>query len=346
MNKKTSTPTMKDVAREAGVSLGTVSNVFNGAQVSESYKIKVEEAARKLGYKVNRYARGLKTNQTRTIAFICPGTDHPFFGDLANYINKALQERGYRMMLAVTQYSMDMEQKCIQMVTENKVDGIIALTYNPDLIIDESLPFVSIDRFYSESVPCISCDNYAGGTLAARKLCELGATKLLFFNIAPKVSAEPDKRQAGFESWCRVHKIPFESVISNDRHAFVPFLKLVRDRIHNGKLDFDGIFCNTDKLAYVICQILRENGISVPEDVQIIGFDGSNMFGDRMMPCVSSIVQPVEQIASQAVTMLLSADRAHLPTLTCLPVRYRPGGTTREAVSKEYIYGSEEEEDI
>ena len=72
MNKKSTTPTMKDVAREAGVSLGTVSNVFNGAQVSETYRVKVEEAARKLGYKVNRYARGLKTNQTKTIAFICP----------------------------------------------------------------------------------------------------------------------------------------------------------------------------------------------------------------------------------------------------------------------------------
>jgi LacI family transcriptional regulator len=344
MNKKTSTPTMKDVAREAGVSLGTVSNVFNGAQVSESYKIKVEEAARKLGYKVNRYARGLKTNQTRTIAFICPGTDHPFFADMANYISKALQEQGYRMMLAVTQYSLDMEQKCIQMVTENKVDGIIALTYNPDLIIDENLPFVSIDRFYSESVPCISCDNYAGGTLAARKLCELGATKLLFFNIAPAVSGEPDKRQAGFESWCRFHNVPFESIVSSDDQAFRPFLNLVRDRIHDGKPDFDGIFCNTDKLAYVICQILKENGISVPEDVQVIGFDGINMFGDNMMPCVSSIVQPVEQMALQAVSMLLSADRTHLPTLTCLPVRYRPGGTTREDFVKEYIYGNGEKE--
>ena len=344
MNKKSTTPTMKDVAREAGVSLGTVSNVFNGAQVSETYRVKVEEAARKLGYKVNRYARGLKTNQTKTIAFICPGTDHPFFGDLANYINKALLERGYRMMLAITQYNLDMEQKCIQMVTENKVDGIIALTYNPDLKIDSELPFVSIDRFYSDSVPCISCDNYSGGTLAARKLCELGATNLLFFNIVPSVSGEPDKRQYGFESWCRYNNIPFESIISDDTLAFRPFLQSIRDRIHDGKPDFDGIFCNTDKLAYVICQILRELGIRVPEDVQVIGFDGINMFGDYLMPCVSSIVQPVEDLAETAVSILLSTDKSQIPTLTCLPVHYRPGGTTREKVHLDYIYGTQHEE--
>lgn len=338
MNKKNS-PTMKDVAREAGVSLGTVSNVFNGASVSPAYKERVEAAAARLGYQVNRYARGLKTNQTKLIAFICPGTDHPFFADLANYINKALQSRGYRMVLAVTQYSLDMEQRCLQMVTENKVDGIIALTYNPDLRIDDSLPFVSIDRFYSSSVPCISCDNYAGGQLAASKLYELGSRKLLFFNIKPEVSGEPDKRQYGFESWCKANNVSFESIVVDDHRAFLPFLEILRDRIRDGKPDYDGIFCNTDKLAYVVLRILQELHVSVPDQVQIIGFDGINMFGDSQMPCVSSICQPIGLIAEAAVATLLSPDRRFIPTLVCLPVTYRPGGTTRDEERLPYIYG-------
>ena len=70
---KNAMPTMKDVAQEAGVALGTVSKVFNGIPVGESYKIKVEEAAQKLGYQVNQYARGLKTNKTNTVAVILPG---------------------------------------------------------------------------------------------------------------------------------------------------------------------------------------------------------------------------------------------------------------------------------
>lgn len=337
--KRNNSPTMKDVARTAGVSLGTVSNVFNGAPVSAAYKEKVEAAAEALGYKVNRYARGLKTNQTRLVAFICPGTDHPFFADLANYINKALTSRGYQMLLAVTQYSLDREQECIQMVMENKVDGIIALTYNPHLQIEGSLPFVSIDRFYSSSVPCISCDNYAGGQLAASKLYEMGSRNLLFLNIKPDIDGEPDKRQYGFEAWCRAHNVRFESIVTEDQQAFLPFMKIIQTRITDGKPDFDGIFCNTDKLAYVIWRILRELGVSVPEQVQIIGFDGINMFGDNLMPCLSSICQPTEQIAETAVRILLSPDRQSTPTLTCLPVSYRAGGTTRDPERLTYIYG-------
>ena len=98
---KNAMPTMKDVAQEAGVALGTVSKVFNGIPVGESYRIKVEEAARKLGYQVNQYARGLKTNKTNTVAVILPGVNHPFFAALAHHVCEALARRDYRMLLYV-----------------------------------------------------------------------------------------------------------------------------------------------------------------------------------------------------------------------------------------------------
>ena len=337
MNKKKS-PTMKDVAREAGVSLGTVSNVFNGGSVSPSYKERVEEAAKKLGYTINRYARGLKTSETHVIAFVCPGTDHPFFGDLTNYINKALADRGYRMLLAVTQFIPDMEQRCIRLVSENKVDGIIALTYNPELQLEESIPFVSIDRQCSPTAPCVSSDNYSGGQLAAQKLYELGSRQLLFLSIAPKISGEPDTRRYGFESWCRASHVPFESVVIPDTDGFRPFLNILKARIRDGKPDFDGIFCSTDKLAYVVLRMLKELGVSVPGQVQIIGYDGINMFGDPVMPCVSSICQPVREMAETAVSTLLSRGRPSMPTLICLPVTYRAGGTTRDREELAFIY--------
>ena len=170
---KNAMPTMKDVAQEAGVALGTVSKVFNGIPVGESYKIKVEEAAQKLGYQVNQYARGLKTNKTNTVAVILPGVNHPFFAALAQYICEALARRDYRMLLYVTASSPEMEQNCVNMVRQNKADGIIGLTYNP-LTVDEDLPFVGIDRSFRADIPCVAADNYGGGRLAAEKLLELG----------------------------------------------------------------------------------------------------------------------------------------------------------------------------
>lgn len=159
---KSNQPTMKDVAREAGVALGTVSKVFNGIPVGNSYKVKVEAAAKKLGYQVNQYARGLRANKTFTVALILPGVDHPFFSSLAQHVCTALAQREHRMLLYVTASRPDIEQMCVQMVRQNRVDGIIGLTYNP-LKIDEELPFVSIDRFFSPDVPCVAADNYGGG---------------------------------------------------------------------------------------------------------------------------------------------------------------------------------------
>ena len=94
MTKKPTAPTMKDVAAEAGVALGTVSKVFNNIPVGEEYRVRVLDAARKLGYRVNSYARGLKTNKTNTAALVWPTLRHPFFGSLADAIIGALMQRG------------------------------------------------------------------------------------------------------------------------------------------------------------------------------------------------------------------------------------------------------------
>ena len=155
--QKKSTPTMKDVAQEAGVALGTVSKVFNGIPVGDSYRLKVEAAAKKLGYQVNQYARGLRANKTYTVAVILPGVDHPFFASLAQHLCTALAQRDHRMLLYVTASRPDIEQRCVTMVQQNRVDGIIGLTYNP-LEVNEELPFVSIDRCFSSDMPCVAAD--------------------------------------------------------------------------------------------------------------------------------------------------------------------------------------------
>ena len=179
------------------------------ADVHQRARRRVEEAAKKLGYQVNSYARGLKTNKTYSVALIWPSIRHPFFATLADELTAVLMQQGYRAVLMITNYDPEAEQKCITMVRQNKVDGIIALTYNPALEVDESIPFVTIDRRFSDKVPCISSDNFGGGQMAAEKLIELGCQKLLFLRIGSDVYSEVDKRRIGFESVCRERNIPF-----------------------------------------------------------------------------------------------------------------------------------------
>ncbi len=200
MKKETSEPTMKDVAREAGVSLGTVSKVVNGLPVGSSYKTRVEKAIQKLNYQVNSYAQGLRSDKTRTIVLLIPNTKEPFYAALTYHINLALLQQNYRMLLCSTDYDSGLEQEYITMAQQNKVDGIIGLTYNPDLIISKHIPFVSIDRCIRSDIPCVSCDNFAGGQLAAEKLSELGCKNVAFLRKGSSLNNEPNKRKAGFEN--------------------------------------------------------------------------------------------------------------------------------------------------
>ncbi|MBQ9198202.1 MAG: LacI family DNA-binding transcriptional regulator [Clostridia bacterium] len=319
---------MADVARQAGVALGTVSKVVNGLPVGEAYKEKVEKAIEELGYQYNSSGRALRTDRTNVIALIIPNTINPYFAMLVHHINIALEKRSYRMLLCFTEYDRSREAEFIQLARQNRVDGIIALTYNPDLTIPEDVPFVTIDRFFSVSVPCVAADNFGGGWLAAKKLQELGCRRLAFLRIGSTLTNEPSKRKEGFVSACVELGIPFEVLALDDGMPLSRFRDFLVSHIHEGKLDFDGIFAGTDTLAWQVIGMLKDNGIRVPEDVQVIGFDGIRMFGD-LEPVVSTIVQPVQEIAEACVSTVLSKHLSNVPSLICLPVKYAYGGTTK-----------------
>lgn len=327
--KESSAPTMKDVAREAGVALGTVSKVVNGLPVGDSYKVRVEDAIQKLNYQVNRYAQGLKANKTYTVALLVPNTVEPFYSALAYHINNALLKQNYRMLLCCTDSDLTQEQEYITMAQQNKVDGIIGLTYNPNLVIAENTPFVAFDRFMGANIPCVACDNFAGGQLAAEKLADLGCQNVAFLRIGSSLNNEPNKRKAGFENGCLSRGLHYEMKILNDGEPYEEFEKFLAEHIHNEKLSFDGIFCVTDDLAFSVIQTLRQLNQRVPEDVQVIGFDGTRYFGKKEYVC-STIVQPLPEMAEMCVELLLRENMANKPSLICLPVTYAYGGTTLE----------------
>lgn len=328
MAKQNAAPTMKDVAREAGVSLGTVSKVINGIPVGDEYRKKVEQAIKMLDYHINAYAKGLKNNRTYTVAVIMPNLLNPFSSMVAHYINRALVKQGYRMLLCDTDYDYTKEQEMVQMAEQNKVDGIIALTYNPDLKISPEVRSVSIDRYLSGSTPCVASDNYNGGRLAAQKLAENGCKSLAFLRIGSPLASETNKRRDGFVAECEALHLPCTQKILMDGAPFSEFEHFLEENLQDGRLAFDGIFCVTDKLAVDIIKTLRRMGLRVPEDVQVMGYDGLRAFGDQDYYC-STIVQPVEAMAETCVDLVLQDSHANTPSLLCLPVRYAYGGTTK-----------------
>ena len=329
------TPTMKDVAARAGVSLGTVSKVINHITVGEKNRVKVEKAIQELGYEVNTYARGLKTQETKLITLIVPDTTNPFYGAFTQYVERTLYEHGYKLILCCANGIPEKEIGYLNLASQSKTDGIIALTYTDvSSAIPSRIPLVSFDRYFDDhDIPMVASDNFQGGYAGTKKLIELGCHHPVFIRFRSKFSGEADKRMEGYLSACRDLGLQPDYLDQiepkEEKKALIDFIQNHTDA--HGRLTFDGIFANTDFQAYQIMKLLKARGIRIPEDVQILGFDGIRKFGiDDDALFVSSMCQPVEALGKLCVeTLLKKRQGIVVPTLSVLPVTYCYGGTTR-----------------
>ena len=325
--------TMKDVAALANVGVGTVSRVLNSSgSVKESTRRKVEAAMKELNYIPNAYARGLKMNKTNTVALIIPTIWHPFFSEFAYYVESNLAEHKYKMLLCNSDVSSDKELEYIQMVQENKVDGIIGITYSDlDNFVSSHLPFVTIDRHFKEETVCVTSDNFHAGQLAVEKLVEKGCHKLGYIGTHSRFPTETTKRRDGFKAKAEQMGMPY--AIYDGEDPVIEFKQEIRTFFEENP-DVDGIFAHTDFIALDILEVLEEMKRNVPEEVQIIGCDGIKMESGRRQ-IVSTIRQPVDLMAKAAVEKIIQViDGEPVKTKITLPVHYLEGSTTKNEILK------------
>ena len=321
--------TMKDVAQRAGVGVGTVSRVINRVPgVKESTLIKVNQAIKELNYIPDEYARGLKTKSSRTIALILPSVWYPFFSEFAYYVEKRLGKENYKLLLCNSNDNTTEEAKYIKMLKQNKIDAIIAITYSDiEQYIYSNIPFVSLDRYFDKKVSYVTSDNYEGGKLAARKLLEHGARSLAYVGSHSKYPNGTMLRRAGFRDYLENIGIDYKEIFLQEPvNDFTPYI-LEMLKVHP---KIDGIFCHTDSLLLKLRKILNQYGYRVPEDIQLIGFDGMNLSSDLPLG-ISTIAQPVEQLANGAVDLVLRkiADPSLKNEAKMYPVKYVDGNTTK-----------------
>jgi LacI family transcriptional regulator len=325
--------TMKDVAALAKVGVGTVSRVLNSSgSVKESTRRKVEAAMKELNYIPNAYARGLKMNKTNTVALIIPTIWHPFFSEFAYYVERNLSEHKYKMLLCNSDVNNDKELEYIQMAQENKVDGIIGITYSDlDNFVSSHLPFVTIDRHFKEETVCVTSDNFHAGQLAVEKLVEKGCQKLGYIGTHSRFPTETTKRRSGFVEQAELMEIPY--AIYDGEDPVVEFKQEIRTFLEENP-DVDGVFAHTDFIALDILEVLDEMKRKVPEEVQIIGCDGIKMEAGRKQ-IVSTIRQPVDLMAKAAVEKIIQViDGEPVKTKITLSVHYVEGPTTKNKILK------------
>ena len=323
--------TIKDVAKEAGVAVGTVSKVINNIPVKPQTKILVENAIKKLKYEPNIYARGFKMNKTNTVAVIVPTIWNPFFSELAYNIEKCLRNSGMKMILCNSEKDAQSEIEYITMAKQNKMDGVIAVTYsNIDEYVSDNIPFVSIDRYFSKEITYVSSDNFAGGRLAAQKLHEAGCRKLAFIGRGSKIDNDTRKRKEGFISYCRENNIEYDSCESfgSDEEFDILLDKFIEVNFKDN-VKFDGVFAITDRYAIDFIRRMSKINIKIPEDVQVIGFDGSRSSAQDSFT-LSTIRQNVEVMAEEAVNALKNIiEKKKTEKKIIIPVSFIKGYTTK-----------------
>lgn len=319
--------TMKDVAKLAGVGVGTVSRVINkNESVKESTRLKVEKAIKELNYTPNEIARTLKISQSKTIALILPTIWHPFFSELAYYTEENVSKRGFKMILCNSSSKKEKEIEYLDMLKQNKVDGIIAITYNDiDRYVSSNLPIVSIDRHFSEGVAYVTSDNYNGGKLAVNKLIENGCKKIAFMGTHNERNTDVDNRRKGFEE---------ESIAKNIEYKIFDEIETGQDledkmeKFLRQNINIDGIFTINDFFGLRVIKILEKLNKKIPKDIKFIGYDGVKMSYEQDF-IMSTIRQPVEQMAKEAVEILFKMiEGDYTSKKVKLPVYYIKGDTT------------------
>lgn len=298
---------MNDVAKLAKVSRGTVSNYINGIKIKESSRIKVEKAVKELGYIPNVAARELKTNTNSNVVFILPTVWNPFFAELTYYLQVLLKKENKKLLLCNSNDDYRAELEYIEMAQQHKVFGIISISYS-DITpyLTTGTPYVAIERYYNDTIPYVTSDNKGGGQLAVEELVKRGCRRILHVTREVEGNHAFSERKKGYIIGCEnagIQPIIFSpKTSSNTLHSEIEaFFK----RAYQKGETFDGIFCSTDRYASYCLDSLEDLGVSVPEETQVIGFDGAKSYATEQLK-ISTIVQPVEQIAKEAVDLLVS----------------------------------------
>ena len=310
---KSKQTTIKDIAREIGVSPSTVSRALNDhPAINSATKVRIKAKAKELKYEPNIVALSLKNRSTKTIGVVVPELIHFFFSSVISGIEEVAYDNGYTVMICQSKESYDKEVKDVMALLAHRVDGLlisqakeILNNEHYDEIQRRGVPLVFFDRMPSGvKAPSIIIDDASAAKEATQHLLDRGCQSIMHLgnNLEMPISkARVDGyRQALLDSGMQLDEdmiVDCPTSIQNDSYAKV--LSLLE-----GGAKFDGLFASNDLLAIGAIKALKQFGLSIPQDVAVVGFSNWN-FCDMVDPPLSSVNQPGTEMGRQAMKRLL-----------------------------------------
>lgn len=323
--------TLKDVAKETGLTVSTVSRVLNNrGYISMETRQKVYDAMKKLNYHPNEVARSLSKKATNTIGVIVPHIKHPYFAELISNLENEAYKKGYKILLCNSQEKGEREKEYLEMCTSNRVAGIILCsgTVAVEEFEGSNIPLVTLERYLENGTATVECDNRQGGRLAAKKLIACGCRNLLHISGVHETAMPADLRAVGFKEICTEEEISCKEVTTSAfEYNHLEYHELLEHVLRKNP-EVDGIFASSDLIAAQILQVCCKLDIQVPEQIKLVGFDDVNIAA-LTTPPITTIHQPIWEMAEMAVDLLTrAAENKVVPKRSILPVTLVERGTT------------------
>lgn len=297
------------VAREAGVSVATVSRVFNAPDlVRPPTREKVERVALRLGYRPNASAQTLRTQRSKVIGVVLPTLLNPVFAECLEGISETAAEHGYSIIPVTTSYRVADEEAAVARLATRSVDGMVLVVANPAAspalkrLHAAKLPYVLAYNRHPRH-PCVSVDHEAAVADVVHRLVAQGHRRIAMVSGQLSASDRAQQRHQGFVRGLR------ECGLSAGTLLEVPFMEHAVQQLTDflrGPARPTALFCSNDLLAIRTVRAAWQMGLQVPRDLSVVGFDGIDL-GRDLTPSLGTVVQPNREIGIQCVRLLAGA---------------------------------------
>ncbi len=302
--------TIYDVAREASVSMATVSRVVNGnPNVKPTTRKKVLEAIERLGYRPNAVARGLASKKTTTVGVIIPDISSIFYAELARGIEDIATMYKYNIILSNSDQNKDKELHLFNTMLGKQVDGIVFMSGNitEDHVHEferSPAPVVlaaSIET--GESIPSVAIDYKQAAYDAVTMLVEKGHTKIGYVSGPMLEPVNAVKKLAGYRQALEEANLEFiEELVVEGDYTYDSGMEAYEKLMENSK-DITAIFVATDEMALGVIHGAQDNGVSIPEQLEVVGFDNTRL-ATMVRPTLTTVLQPMYDIGAVAMRLL------------------------------------------
>lgn len=314
-------PTIKDVAKLAGVSIATVSNTLNGGRyVSPPLRSAVLSAVRSLGYVPNGVARSLRRRHTQTLGFLVPDITNPFFSGLVKAVERAARKQGYQVLLSSSEENPELEFDLTLALASRQVDGLIAVPTgdSTEYLEHLGLPVVLLDRIgRSESLDRIGVNNAQAAQTGTEYLLAQGHRRILLL-VSTLELANIRERVEGYRRALEAAHLPYhpEWVVACGREANSVEAAITAIQTHCPT----ALFAATNRLSLIAVRAIRHLRLAFPEEISLLGFDDFE-WSTLLEPYLTTVVQPLEAMGSAALELLLARikDNDRPPQTLLLP---------------------------